>query len=165
MGEKKISKFIPQKHWKKTRIISQIINGIISFTLGLTTFTLKRPKKYVIGESYDPGYPMRPPSRIINWDTSLFSTYFPAIIALAYNIVNSLFLLKSEINKEMKIWVKILIILLNIAWILVVIFIPQSLLPMREFEIAVPWDSTFYGVYTKPRKKFYILIRKVLIKI
>jgi magnesium-transporting ATPase (P-type) len=160
MGKKKNSLRNPQKHWKKTRIISQIINGIISITLGFTTFTLKRPKKYVIGESYDPGYPMRPPSRIINWNTSLFSTYLPAVLAFAYNIVNSLFLLKSRINREMKNWVKILIILLNVVWILAVIFIPQNLLPIREFEIGVPWDSTFYGVYSKPKKKVFILGEK-----
>ena len=153
MGLKKISFQIPKKKWKKTRFITQLINGLISFALGLTTFTLKRPKKYVIGETYDPGYPMRPPSAIINWASTPLLTYFPAALAFVFNVANIIFLVKSRMNKEMKIWVKILLILLNVGWIMFVIFIPQELLPVREFGIAVPWDSTLYGVYSKPGKK------------
>ncbi len=155
MRRKKLSSLIPQKHWKKTRIISQITNGLISLILGITTFTLKRPKKYVIGGTYDPSYPSRVRNPIINWETSLFSIYFPAVAALIFNIANAVFLTKSRVNDEMKNWVKFLIILFNVAWILIILLIPQKILPAREFRIPFPdlYNTTWYGVFSRKIRK------------
>ena len=149
---------IRSDRWKKTRYIPQIINGIISISLGITTLQLKRSHKYVFGGYYDPSYPWHNnPSQIISDEPlSFLSKYSPVLSASIVSILSSIYLFSARVNKDIKLWVKLLIVFLNVAWLLFVALIPSSSLAIIEHPIYLP-QSTYYGVFgiVNQRKSAY----------
>ncbi|MHA1112223.1 MAG: hypothetical protein ACTSRE_14040 [Promethearchaeota archaeon] len=144
---------------RKARWIPQVINGIISVTLGLTTLQLKRPHKYIDGGIYyfDSGYPFQPP--IVNESLlnplSFIAASSPALSALIITILNSFYLFTGRLNKEIKLWVKFLLIFLSSAWLIFTLIIPKRILPAIEHPLFKNVDSgpSYYGVFCKNREK------------
>lgn len=128
--------------------IFQAANGIISLILGFMTFNSRRPHKYVDAGYCDPGYPYRCNTLdlISREPKSLLSMFSPVLVAGLVSIANSIFLLKSRLNREMKLWVKFVIIFVNFAWLFIVVLIPAHILPAIEHPVYLT-ENTFYGVY------------------
>jgi hypothetical protein len=126
--------------------------------MGITTLELKRPHKYTDGgiNIYYPGYPYTMiENPIIPTPLSLLVSSAPALGALMITILNGIYLFTGRINKEIKLWVKILIIVLNVGWLLFALLIPTTILPSIKHPLVenVKGGSTLYGVYQKMKEK------------
>lgn len=150
----------PTNRKKLKRWIPQIVNGIISISLGITTLQLKRPHTYVYGgeHRYDPTYPYQGPivnTLISQQPLTFLAKYSPVLAALMVNILSGIYLFKARVNKEIKLWVKIVIIFLNTVLLAVAAFIPSLILPAIEHPLFVNimTGPTFYDVYKYKHKK------------
>ena len=149
---------LPKKH---SQWIIQMLMGIASFSLGIITFQSKRSHIYAFGGSYcaESNYPYMVQDNpnldiFIPQPSSFISNYLPVLFALIVNVINGVLLFTAKIYKEIKLWVKILIIVLSSAFIMVVTFIPSLFLPPIKHYLFSPMTCAYlYGVYhTKKRE-------------
>ncbi|TFG19018.1 MAG: hypothetical protein EU530_07420 [Promethearchaeota archaeon] len=104
----------------------------------------RRDQRYVLREV---SYPTTNPV-IINWDKSLLFQYSPLLAGFILNIINGIYIFLYRQNREIKLWLIILIISLTGLLLLI-----SALFPAKNLSpIVVPTDivtnDTFYGVYT-----------------
>jgi ABC-type phosphate transport system permease subunit len=123
--------------------ITQGVNAILTFILGIVSVNRRREERYIPREtSYPTTYPT-----IINWNKSVLFQYSPLLAGFVINIINGIYLFLFRRNKEVKMWIKIMIVgLTGLVLIICALFPARNLSP-----ILVPTDivtnDTFYGVY------------------
>ncbi len=124
-------------------IITQAANTILTFILGIVSVNRRRDQRYVLREV---SYPTTNPV-IINWDKSILFQYSPLLAGFILSIINGMYIFLYPKNKEIKVWLKLLIISLTGLFLLI-----SALFPAKNLSpIVVPTDivtnDTLYGVY------------------
>ncbi len=115
-----LKKIITPRSAKRINIqyaITQFFNGLLTFILGLVSINRRRDQKYVVSYS---GYPAAT-NDFINWDRSLIYQYSPILIALILNMVNAIYIFLFRKKKEIKMWLKILIVSLTGLFLIITV--------------------------------------------
>ena len=138
--------------------VPSLIQGIVTYVLGMTTIQLKRPHIFVDGGS---SYPYS--GTDVNINTFLpvrplpfLNTYAPVLVAGFTTILSSIYLFFSRAGKTVKLWVKLIIIFFNVAWLLFAALISTTLLPAIEHTLYHGdnlYESSYYGVFYKNKEK------------
>jgi hypothetical protein len=127
--------------------ITQFINGLVTFILGLVSINRRRDQRYVVNDS---GYPMANVD-FIDWDRTLLYQYSPILVAFILNLINAIYIFLFRKKKEIKIWMKILIVSLTGVFLLVTALFPAHVLSPVSLTVNV-WQPSYYGVYPSEKK-------------
>ena len=133
--------------------ITQFFNGLVTFILGMVSINRRRDQRYAV---VDTGYPVAN-TDFINWDRTLMYQYSPILAAFILNLINAIYIFLFRKKKEIKLWLKILIVSLTGIFLIVTALFPAHILSPISVAVHV-WQPSYYGVY--PSKKKKIQIRK-----
>jgi hypothetical protein len=153
-GDSSKKELITPRNAKKINlqfIITQSVNTILTFILGILSVNRRRDERYVPRET---SYPTTNPT-FINWNKSVLFQYSPLLAGFFINLINGIYIFLFRKNKEIKMWVKILIVGLTGLVLIICAVIPAKNLSPILVPTDIVTNDTFYGVYKgKKRLKF-----------